>query len=123
MVRSFEKKDFDQLEKWFKYRNLYMNDVCFFPPTGFIYPGVAAGFLYTTDSAIGIIDSFISNPYSNGKERDKALNGITECLLGAARQKGCKLVKCDTQLEAIETRAKRFGFKYNGLYCSLSLEL
>lgn len=94
-----------------------------FPRSGFIISGVAAGFLYFTDSAVGIIDCYISNPDTDSKTRSDALDAITLALIGFARFHGVKLIKCDTKLEVIKTRALGHGFRATGSHESFALEL
>ena len=93
------------------------------PDTGFIYPGVAAGFVYTTNTQVAIIEGYYTNPQSTKEERDTALNEITEALLRKITLLGVKYVKCDSCIPAVIERAKRFGFKDVGTFTSLFKEL
>jgi hypothetical protein len=115
--------DFDQIARWFEARGTKMPPRSLFPRSGFIIDDVAAGFLYFTDSTVAIIDSYVSNPLSEPKTRSDALDAITLALIGFARFHGVKLVKCDTKLEVIKTRALGHGFKATGSYESFALEL
>lgn len=80
------------------------------PKVGFISPGVAAGFLYQTDSCVAIIDGYISNPVLNRADRDEALDEVTQALLNKAKELGFTHVKCETKLTSIGARAERHGF-------------
>lgn len=93
------------------------------PGTGYIYPGVAVGFLYCTDSQVAIIDMFLANPDTDAFTRRRALDAITEHLLSAATILGAKYVKCDSSNPAIISRALKFGFKETGQHTSLFKEL
>ena len=107
-----------EINQWFKAWGNNMPDVSIFPTNGFIVEGVAAGFIYLTDSSLAIIDCFISNPDSNLETRNHALNAITEKLLELAARRHYSIIKCDTKLEAIKERALAFGFKPTGSHDS-----
>lgn len=115
--------DFDDIRTWFEARDSQMPERSLFPRIGFIISGIAAGFIYFTDSDVAIIDGYISNPNTDSKTRSDALNEITQSLIKYAQFQKIKLIKCDTQLEAIKRRALDFGFKHLGTYESFSLEL
>lgn len=100
-----------------------MPDKSLFPRTGYIVDGVAAGFVYFTDSAVAIIDCYISNPASDPDARSDALDAITRALLATAKFHKCSLVKCDTHLEAIKRRAVAHGFKAGAQYVSFSMRI
>lgn len=115
--------DFDELGRWYLARWGSVPHKSLFPPIGFIVEGIAAGFLYLTDSSIAIIDGYISNPETDSKTRSDALNAITEALIGFAKSHGVKRLKCDSQSEAIKKRALSHGFTLVGVYDSFTLEL
>jgi hypothetical protein len=115
--------DFDEIERWFEARNHKMPHKYFFPKIGFIVDNIAAGFIYMTDSNVGIIDVYISNPSIDGLVRGHALDEITQELIKSAQFYGLKLIKCDTKLEKVKNRALSFGFKHIGAYESFILEL
>lgn len=115
--------DFDEISKWCEARGHKMPDRSLFPRTGFIIDGTAVGFLYFTDSAVAIIDCYISNPDADSKTRSDALDAITVALTQCARFHKCKVIKCDTKLEAIKQRALRHGFKMLGAHDSFAMEL
>lgn len=108
--------DFDEIEKWFFERDMRMPDVSLFPRVGFIVRGVAAGFIFYTDSLVAIIDGYISNPKSDARQRDEALDLITEALINNAKFHGIKVIKCDTPLDVVKKRALKFGFELTGSY-------
>lgn len=115
--------DFDELGRWYLARWGSVPHKSLFPPIGFIVEGIAAGFLYLTDSSIAIIDGYISNPETDSKTRSDALNAITEALIGFAKNRGIMRLKCATQSEAIKKRAESHGFKCIGTYTTLILEI
>lgn len=123
MVRQIEDHDLDQIEVWFAARGVSMPELWAFPKTGYIIPGVAAGFLFLTDTPVAIVDCYIASPYADSDKRNDALDIITHALIASARSNGCKIIKCDSAIEAIKNRAIRLGFKSTGSYESFKMEL
>lgn len=123
LVRKYEDSDILQIDDWCKARNLPMINPSLLPDTGYVVDGIAAGFLYLTNSKVGLLDSYISNPESAGSDRNIALDQITEKLLEIARINKLKLVICSTDYNTIKTRAKSFGFRSCGMHESFTLEL
>lgn len=115
--------DFKDISNWFSWRKQLIPSRSIFPANGFIVDNIAAGFVYFTDSQIAIIDCYVSNPESDAKTRDIALDKITDALILCAVASGHNIIKCDTQKEAIKIRAKKHGFRPIGSYESFILEL
>ncbi len=123
LARRVVDLDFDEIKRWFGIRDERFPDRSLFPDTGFIIDGIAAGFVYFTDSSIAIIDCYISNPDTDQLSRSDALNAITESLINSAKFHRCKMIKCDTKLESIKARAISHGFKTTGAYESFIKEI
>jgi hypothetical protein len=84
------------------------------PQTGYIVPGVAAGFLYRTDSSVCWVESLVANKEVPKEERTRALDAIVIALCQDAKKLGFKLVLGSTQLDAVVKRAQRLGWSYMG---------
>lgn len=123
MVREYRPEDYAEIVAWHEARGLSAPPVEALPQLGCISPGVAAGFLYQTDSIIAVLDVYISNPAAPPEVRDTALDIITLKLLNKARHLGFKYVKCETKLTSIGARASRLGFADTGTYRCLVKEL
>lgn len=95
----------------------------FVPDIGFIEPGVAAGFLIQTNIPCAIIDLYISNPRVEKAIRDEALDRITQMLFQKAKSLGCKVVRCESQVNTIKERAVRNGCKPVGDFTLFVKEL
>lgn len=119
----FKPEDYSQLTGWYKLRDAPVPPIEFFSDHGYIMDGVAAGFLYLTNSAVAIIDGYISNPESDKNTRDNALDWITIHLTAHAKTAGYKLIKCDSKLKEVITRAKDHGFKEIGQFTCLVKDL
>lgn len=91
--------------------------------TGLIIDGVACGFLYLTNSSVGILEGYFANPGIDKNDRSKALNWITIHLIDLAKTKGVKVIKCDSKIDAVIDRALSFGFRDVGKYTVLMKEL
>ena len=110
-ARMFYPMDYVQVERWGYNRDVKAPPLALLPSTGFIVDDVACGFVYLTNSAIGILEGFIANPDADKNDRSEALDSITLKLMELAEINGCKVLKCETKLDAIVNRAKDFGFK------------
>lgn len=110
-----ENSHYEMISLWYKDHGLLPVDSLLFPEIGYVVPGVAAGFLYKTDSKLGIIENIISNKRSEKNERDRSLNAIVENLIITAQALGMRLLVAFTELPVVSTRAKFHGFeKVNG---------
>jgi len=74
---------------WFHERNLKITPD-YLSPTGFIEPGVCAGFIYATDSNFVIFESFISNPHTTKEQRRAALERVVAEMIIEAKEMGYK---------------------------------
>lgn len=122
-VRRIEREDYNSIYEWFRGWDLPPPPVEFLSNVGFIVPGVAAGYLYITNSKIGIIDSYISNVKASKMERKEAIDMITSDIITLAKELGIKILKCDSTYESIKVRAKNFGFKEIGNYTCFAKEI
>lgn len=109
-ARMFYPEDYVQLEKWGYNRDVKAPPLDLLPSTGFIIDDVACGFVYLTNSAIGILEGFITNPEADKNDRNEALDSITLKLIELAGINGCTVLKCETKVDAIVKRANKFGF-------------
>lgn len=123
MGRYFEEKDFEAIEFWFQQRHMNVPRRTSLPKTGWLVERVAAGFMYRTDSNVGILDVFITNPRAMPQERRAALKEISEKLIETAQRLGIKLLKCDTQVKSIMDLAEEFQFRKTGKFESFTKEL
>lgn len=109
--RYFTIADLDEINYWYRLRDLQPVDDSLIPNIGFIVPKVAAGFLYKTDSAVCLFDGYITNPQSDKTTRDKALDAITAELISAAKDYGFQSTLAFTKVDAIKKRCEKLNFK------------
>lgn len=84
------------------------------PKTGYIVPGVAAGFLYRTDSSLCWLECLVANKDVPKEERNLALDAVVVALSQDAKKLGFKTLLGSTQLAAVVKRAQRLGWSYVG---------
>ena len=122
-VIHYAHEHYSQIKEWFALRELPVPSHHSLPTNGFIVPGVAAGFIYLTDSDVSILDCFISNPLTTDVDRDEALDSIAKHLIACAELHDTKILICNTVLKAIKDRAVYLGFTDTGMHFSLAKEL
>lgn len=116
MVREFVESDYDTIRRWYLLHDQTAPPFETLPSYGLIDDSVAAGFLITTDSTVGLMDFYISNPKASKKDRDRVLDLITIGLINRGNEIGLKYFQCTTQVSAVKNRAIKNGFRYMGEY-------
>jgi len=91
-MRKFTIADLPEVNSWYRARNLPEVPAEALSLTGFIEPGVAAGWMYSTDSAIALCESYISNPEAAPVLRHHAMDEITAAIIEEAKTHGFKWV-------------------------------
>lgn len=110
-INLFTLSDYKEICEWHEGWNMSPPPLEFLSCLGVIIPGIAAGFLSTTNINVGVIDSFISNPKAGKKDRYIALDLIMDKLMYLAKGVGCKAVRFHTRYDTLMFRAKKRGFK------------
>jgi hypothetical protein len=93
------------------------------PRVGFIEPGVAAGWMYQTDSRVGFLEEFVTNPKASGKARHAAVDEIGLALIAHAKSLGLLRLFVHTAHRSIGRMCIRRGFAYRGPSHVLSVEV
>lgn len=107
-VRPYRPSDFPQIKEWgAKWGAEYQEDQ--FPSIGFVVDGIAAYFLYQTDSAVCWLENMVSNRGVPKEEVDRALDLIVDAILNEALVLGYKLAYATTNISKVATRAKASG--------------
>lgn len=115
-VREFAENDFSQICNWAQtgYDTEYCLD--FFPKTGLIVDGIAAIFLYSTDSKVCFLENMISNREADKEQKDIALDLLLESAFKKAKDLGFRVVYASTNNTKVIVRAFKHGcsadFKY-----------
>lgn len=85
--RKYGNDDYNEVSGWYEARGLHLIP-SLLPKTGFIVPGVAAGFLMLTDTSCAILEPFIANPRATREDRDEALKCVMKVLDETAKSLG-----------------------------------
>jgi hypothetical protein len=108
--RKYTSRDFRRIKTWYIARNMApVEDLI--PKTGFIVPGVAAGFLIATDTKCCILEPFIANPEATESARAEALNLIMGDLLNEAINQGFTKVFGFSTSPTLVKHSLDWGFK------------
>jgi len=110
-IVKFTFEHHDEVSGWWKERGWAPIPLATLPTTGFIVPGVCAGFLYLTDSNLCFLEWVISNPESESQDRSKGLDLLIDELLTEAENLGYKVVSTVTTHPKLILRYEEFGFK------------
>jgi hypothetical protein len=117
MISPMTPEAFEAIKPWWTERGLTPPSEKFLPPFGLIVyeaesvKALCAGFLFTTDAHIGIINHVISNPARvNQKIRDMALERLIFKLCEAANRVGLKMVTAASNVARMNKRYEKLGF-------------
>lgn len=123
-VDKFERSDLDEINSWYRERSCDQQSHGDLPDIGYIVHGVAAGFLYKTDSNKCMIESMITNPAASKKDRHDALDAITVEILSHAKLCGFKQIFGLTKCNMLTNGAQNVhGFLLGKIYQSVMKEL
>jgi hypothetical protein len=122
IARRFEPKDFDQVNAWAKeWGSSYEPDQL--PAIGYIVDGIAAYFLYQTDSKCCWLENLIAKKDIEYHVRDKALSLIIDEILDEAKRLGFKVAYASTSRYQVALRAKKYGAMVEPNHMLLTLKL
>lgn len=123
MIRQFTDDDLSQINEWYAAHGAPPVPRTRISNIGRIEPGVAAGFLYQTDSSVCLLEGYVSNPLAASEDRGRALFGITIRLLAEAKDMGFSEVIAMTKDLNIMERAIMHEFKDMGAFYLFSKEI
>lgn len=108
IARKYLPEDFDQIQLWAKeWGTNYKPSQ--FPKTGFIVDGLAAWFLYRTDSSVCFLENLISKKSADERDRDEAIKLVVDAVLTEARDQGFSVAYATTDIPAVVIRAMQYG--------------
>lgn len=115
-TRYFDiKKDYDILCAWYeKYDQVPLRTEQY-PPTGLVVEvdtaPVCSGFLWRTDSVIGVFSMPIVDRDAEKEQRNLALNHLIESIKVQAKAIGIKWIFCPVNSKSFLKRLRDLGFK------------
>jgi len=108
IVRPYTDDDFPEIAEWGRrWGAKYSADQ--FPKVGFIVPGLAAYFLYQTDSTICFMENLISNREADPKQRAQAVDLVTMAIISSAQMLGYRVAYATTDVATVVVRALAQG--------------
>lgn len=122
-MREYQKEDYSLICKWCAERDISPPPEWSLPEHGLIVDGHAVGFLILMNNRCGILDFYISSPFSDKIFRSRALDKITRGLLDIAKEQDLKIVLASTKKMSVKDRAIRNGFSPDGHFMSLKKEI
>jgi hypothetical protein len=109
-ARHVTPEDLPVIQDWISSRNGDGPDDWVFPTIGRVVDGLAAGFLYRTDSGIGLMELFASNPAANPILSGHAIEEVADAIIEDAEEAGLRGLMIVTKHNGIEQCAKRRHF-------------
>jgi hypothetical protein len=91
-MRHFIAQDHKTVATWWEGHGWQAIPLDALPARGLIVPELAAGFLYQTDSNIGIMEWIVSNPQATPRKAYEAIQDIVSGLHMMAKDMGCKSI-------------------------------
>ncbi len=82
-----------------------------FSDTGFVVEGVAAAWLYTTNSRMAFLENLVANPDVDVETRSKGIDLVVAAVIAEAKRQGFITLSSTTTIAAVSKRAcATFGF-------------
>lgn len=97
-------------ERWAERRGMPFPPHDMLSKRGFVVPGVAAWWLYLTDSSIAYTGFLIANPDVPKFVRDIGLDAVIDRVLAEAREAGARTIVVSVKIPAVQARLERHGF-------------
>jgi hypothetical protein len=115
VVFQFNERDITEVNSWYKKRGLPEVESAILPKNGFICHGVAAIFVYLTDSNIAMVEGLISNPDVSPLQRGRAVRSLVDAAYAFSltlRKKVLVILNTDS----VNRLALSLGYKSIGTY-------
>lgn len=118
MVRRYQEKDYEMIERWAKDRNIKMPPHSWFPKRGWVVDDVAAMFMFKTDSKLGFIDHFITNPKATEDHRLQATDLLMKSLEDEAEKIGLTDLVGVSNIFKVQALSARYGYRFDPTPCT-----
>lgn len=87
-IELVDEQNYEILTEWWKGYSWPVVPFAMLPKIGFIVNDTVAGFIYSTDSKICMVEWIVGNPKSVKEERKKALEELLTLLCSTAKEMG-----------------------------------
>lgn len=108
-------ENFEELNKWldfWRWKDRIIKEVL--PDIGYLIEkdgvNLCAGWLYTTNSLVALVEPVVSNPFAEKKDRDEGLDFLIECLGQRALKEGKRIVMTTVNNPSLIKRLERLGY-------------
>lgn len=111
-VRLYDRnRDYEMLMRWWVARDHEVVPSNLLPKLGVIVDDIAAGFLYQTDSKLGILENFITSPDASPRQSHQALTEVTRELREFAETAEIETLVVFTKRPSVGKVIEREGFR------------
>lgn len=110
-IRPVTPEDYPEISAWMRARGASGLRPDLTPPQGFIAPGIAAGFMITTNTGVAILEHFATNSEAPRALRSEILGRIAELLIKAGQMSGMVAFMAITANAKVEALCVKNGFK------------
>lgn len=90
-IELVNEQNYEMLVEWWKGHNWGIIPYSMLPKIGFIVEDTVAGFIYSTDSEICLIEWIISDPKSEKLKRKECVDILLKTLCSTAKEMGFKI--------------------------------
>lgn len=122
IVRRFEPKDFEALKNWGSQWGANYEEHQF-PKTGFIVDGIAAFFLYSSDSSVCWLENLVANKSADKTQKKEALNLLITAAFAEAKRLGFKVAYAASDLMVMAQHANNHGAKVKPFHFLITKDL
>jgi hypothetical protein len=110
-IELVNEQNYSMLVEWWKEHNWGIVPFSMLPKIGFIVDGTVAGFIYSTDSQVCLIEWIISDPKSEKLKRKKCLDYLLSVLCETAKDMGFKMGYTYTKNKGLIENLEKNGFQ------------
>lgn len=106
--------DLEEVNRWLAARGMKPWPPWLLSGTGYVVPGVAAQWLYLTDSGFAFLENLASNPAVARERRSAGLDAVIEAAISEARAADTRVLTSYVRLPHVQQRLERHGFRVLG---------
>jgi hypothetical protein len=122
ICREYTPEDFQQIKEWGRQWGADYNEDQF-PNVGFIVPGVAAYFLYSTDSSVCWLENLVAKRGVDKMTRARAIDLLVDKILAKAKELGFAVAYAATSNVKVAQRAQATGAIVQPLHYLITKDL
>lgn len=109
-IRPYTSSEYPLICSWWQARDWPIISPECLPKHGILVGNYCAGFVYTTDSSLAWIEWIVSNPATDSKERNQAMDILIDSLIGKCRLLGARYIFTSVSHEKLQDRYVKHGF-------------